>query len=97
MSIAVMVEFEVNPEMREEFVAYLQDILPDTRNYEGCLDATFHADQDKPNHLIVFLRWESAAHFERYTVWRQEMGVSDRIASLLSAAPTRRLFDELDT
>jgi quinol monooxygenase YgiN len=97
MSIAAMVEFETIPAMREELVAYLRDILPDTRNYEGCLGATFHADQDRPNHLIVFLRWTSMAHFERYTVWRQEMGAADRIASLLSTVPIRRLLDEIDT
>ncbi len=72
MSIAAMIEFEVNPAMREEFVAYLKDILPDTRNYEGCLDATVHIDQDMPNNLIAYSRWESMEHLNRYSVWRQK-------------------------
>jgi len=97
MSIAVMVEFEVNPAAREEFVAYLKEILPDTRKYEGCLGAAFLVDQDRPNHLITFSRWESVEHFERYAAWRQGAGVSDRIALLLSAVPIRRIFDEIDT
>lgn len=97
MSISVLVEFEVNPAVREEFIAYLKDLLLETRNYEGCLGVSFHADQGRPNHLIDFLRWESMEHFERYTAWRQETGVSDRLMSYLSAAPIRHLYDEIET
>ena len=98
MSVLVLVEVTVHPDKVEAARARYEEILPDTRAFEGCESVTVHVDQDAPGALVLVQRWASREHYRRYAAWRASR--PDDVASgqaLSTGAPTvARVFDDLD-
>ncbi len=94
MAVLVLVEGSVKPEATDEMMALMEEILPDTRAYDGCQGVKVHTNLDTPNDLALVEHWDSRAHYEKYLAWRAETGVLERIVSLLSGAPSIRYFEQ---
>jgi quinol monooxygenase YgiN len=95
MSVLVVLDFSVRPEMLDDFKASLPVILPDTRAREGCEWVTAHQNQDDPNEVTLVERWGSRAHYEAYLAWRVERGDMENLAKLVTAPPRIRYFDDV--
>ena len=66
MAIAVLLERQIKPENVNDMQAYLEEILPDTRAYEGCQGLDVCGNMDDGTHLVLYERWETRPHDETY-------------------------------
>lgn len=72
----VTVSFNATPNKRDELVAKLQEILADTRAFDGCNSVIFAEGTDSPGELILIEDWDDLASYEAYKAWRQNSGTS---------------------
>ncbi len=96
MSIAVLLEIQVKPENVGDMKAYLKDILPDTRAYDGCEGLDVYGNMDDGDNLVLYERWGSRPQYEKYLAWRSETGVVDKLGSMLAGPPSIRYFEKVD-
>ncbi len=98
MSIAVLLELQVKPESESvgDMKAYLKEILPDTRAYDGCEGLDVYGNMDDTGNLVLYELWASRPQYEKYLGWRSETGVVDKLGSMLAGPPSIRYFDPVD-
>lgn len=94
MSVLTLVEVHVKPESVNEFEAYMEEIFPDTRAFNGCRGIVLQINQDEPANMILAEEWETREDHQKYLAWRTETGVVARIVSMLSGPPSIRYFDK---
>jgi len=97
MSVLVLVEGPVKAEDIPKIKSYMAEILPDTREYDGCQGVEVYFNMEDHGNMILVEYWDSRAHHEKYVGWRTETGVMDKIGSMLSGQPSIRYFDRTDT
>ncbi len=96
MAIAVLLEVQIKPDSVDEMKAYFKEILPDTRAYDGCLGIDVYGNMDDGANLVLYERWETRPHYEKYLAWRAETGAVDKLGSMLAGPPSIRYFDTVD-
>jgi quinol monooxygenase YgiN len=94
MSTIVLFEVEARAGKAEELIALFEEVLPDTRAFDGCEGVTVHRDQDAPDKLLLIERWASRSHYETYLAWRAERA-DPRPAALCVAPPALRFLDDV--
>ncbi len=94
MSCTVLLELKVKPECVEDTLTGLGGMLPETRDYDGCIEVYAHQDQDDPTTIVAIEQWESRQHYEKYLAWRSETGALDTLGTLLSEPLSIRYFDK---
>lgn len=80
----VILSLSCNPGLRDLVVAGLGESLADTRKFDGCLLVEVYTDQDDPNKILLWEKWESRAHQEKYLAWRIETGMMETLAPVLA-------------
>lgn len=96
MSVTVTLEFPIKPERVEEFKALLNDLLVDTRAFEGCQRVDVYQDQERPGDILLVEDWASKNHQQKYQAWRDEIGTADAIGPFLASAIRFNYFDQVD-
>ena len=96
MSIVVLLEIQVKPEALDEMKAFIKKILPDTRAYDGCQGLDVYGNLDDTGTLVLYERWESLQHYEKYLAWRTETEIVNQLGAMLAAPPSIRYFERLD-
>jgi quinol monooxygenase YgiN len=66
--------------------------LTATRAFPGCLDVTVLVDDGDPAHVVLYERWESAAHDRAYREWRATPEGASGLGSILAAPPALTLY-----
>ncbi len=92
MSIMFTVEFPLHCGKQGDLLALLEEALPDTRAFDGCIYVEAYAEQDGSSILLVE-QWESKAHFEAYVEWRESTGFGDVLAPFLAANEIVRTYE----
>lgn len=95
MAVNVILEVKAKPEKVDELKQVLKTILPDTREYQGCMGVKVLLNQDEPLNIVLLENWESRQDYESYLAWRSETGALQKLAELLSQEPNIRYFDNL--
>ena len=95
MTVNVILEAQAKPECVDELVATFDAILPDTRNYEGCIEVKVLANQDDPANIVLLEKWKTRADYEAYVAWRAEQGTLESLGALLASPPSIRYLDEV--
>src|SRR5262249_11466621 len=72
MSVVVVLEIRVNPEALDEMKAFRKKNLPDTRASDGCQGIDIYGNVDDTGNLVLYERWDSRHHDEKYRAWRTE-------------------------
>ena len=93
MSITVILELHVKPDLTEQVKAGFKDLLPDTRTFAGCEGIQVLQNQEQPDMLLVLEQWASREHFDAYLKWRTDRGDIDTIVSF-STTPHQFTFFE---
>jgi quinol monooxygenase YgiN len=96
MSVMVLLEAPVKAEEISNMKAYLAELLPETRAYDGCrgMDVYFNTKNDGT--MVVVEHWDSPAHHQKYLGWRTETGVMDKLGAMLAGPPSIRYFEKAD-
>jgi len=58
-----------------------------TRSYEGCLSLECYEKQDDPNSVVIWQKWQTQQHQEKYIKFRHEDGSFDFLGELISSPP----------
>lgn len=95
MSCMVLLELQVKPESVNEMKALLSKILPQTRDFAGCMLVELYGNLEDTGDLVFHEHWESRAHYERYLAWRSETGGGAAMMDMLAGPPKLRFFDRL--
>jgi quinol monooxygenase YgiN len=56
MSVIVLLELQVKPEEVDNIKAYLKEILPDTRSYDGRQGLDVYGNLDESTNLVLYKR-----------------------------------------
>jgi quinol monooxygenase YgiN len=51
---------------------------------------------DETGNLVVYERWDSRPHYEKYLAWRTETGTMASLGTKLKAPPSIRYFERVD-
>ena len=95
MSTLVLFEVEAQPGRMDDLIALFEEVLPDTRGYDGCQGVTVHRDQDATDRLLLVERWMSRSHYETYLAWRVQRN-DPRLGALLTGPPATRFLDDVE-
>ena len=92
MSVMIILEMPVKPDMLEEYLNILKGALVETRSYKGCRSVTTLVDQETSSVLLVE-EWDSAEDQQAYMAWRMETGLIDAIAPFMQCELVTRTYD----
>lgn len=96
MSVMVLLEAPVKPEDLSKMKSYMAEILPGTRECEGCQGINVYFDVANETTLVLVEHWDSRAHHEKYLAWRTETGVMEKLGGMISGPPNLRYFERAD-
>ena len=82
MTIFALVEFNVKENKLNEFLDFTRQVLPDTRNYEGCvyLKSTVSLDGQK---VVLIEEQETKEHHEKYLKWRPKISFNQMVKEMV--------------
>lgn len=93
MSTILIVDAKLKSDKISEAVNFFAEIVPDTRNYDGCLGIDVCIDSEDAARLVLVEKWVSMDHYQKYHHWREETGVLDQIRAFLDGPPARRVLN----
>ena len=96
MSVFLIAEVKVKPETKEELKAFLKEISPDTRSFEGNLGLDVYFDVEETDVMVLVEKWESPEHYHKYHEWRVSTGAIDKLRTFLAGKPSRRFLEQAD-
>jgi quinol monooxygenase YgiN len=96
MSVVVVLEIQVKPEVLDEMKAFLKKNLPDTRAYDGCQGVDIYGNLDDTGDLVLYERWDSRQHYETYFAWRTETRALNQLGAMVAAPPSIRYFERVE-
>ncbi|HJP15847.1 MAG TPA: antibiotic biosynthesis monooxygenase [Acidimicrobiales bacterium] len=70
-----------------ELLSVLLVALADTRAFEGNVSIETYVDQDNPDRIFLWEKWETRENYEAYLAWRMETGMMDMLGPLLDGSP----------
>ena len=93
MTTIVILDIPATPKIRDEVLATLEDALVVTRAFDGCEGLDLLVNQDEPANFVVYERWASRDHYERYLAFRQSSGFSSSFRAMFPDPSVIRKFD----
>lgn len=87
MTVMVLLDFDIKEGKLEEFITVLEQTLPYTKAYDGCLflKTCIYENQNK---ICLVEEWETKKHQEKYFAWRVSTGLIDAIEPYVSNVVT---------
>ncbi|MEO5833936.1 MAG: antibiotic biosynthesis monooxygenase [Nakamurella sp.] len=92
MSITALLDVRFAPDRRDDGLAFLHQVLADTREFDGSGGVEVVVDVADPTHVMVIERWASLAHDNAYRAWRAGAGASP-LGDFLAAPATLTRFE----
>ena len=96
MAVIVTASVSIKPERVTEAIAFMKERLPDTRSAEGCQFLELSEDQERPEVLFSYSRWDSIEQYETYTAWRTETGVMAAFGEFVAEPPVTTFYETID-
>jgi quinol monooxygenase YgiN len=96
MSVMVIFEGKVKPDVLDRLKASLPRVFPETRAFDGCLGIQAYINDENECNIVFIEHWKSKAHYERYLAWRTETGVVAGLERAMQEPPTIRCFDLIE-
>lgn len=85
--VTSLLELRFRPDDLDASYRRLDEILADTRAFDGCLAVEVLVDTDDPTHAIARETWVSLAHDDAYRAWRATPDGASGLGELLTASP----------
>ena len=94
MGVIVTVEWQAKPGNGAAMRKAIIEVLPETRSYKGCQWLELIVNQDDPDNLVVWERWDTRASYEAYLQWCVDKGVVSSLGSMaVRSKPDIRFYD----
>ena len=93
MSCYVLLELTAKPGTGPEVLEDLREVLPQTRDKDGCLNVDVTVNDDNPDNILLVMRWASRRHYETYRAWRDASGVVSQFAEKTVGGLSTRFFN----
>ena len=93
MTIMVLLDFDIKEGKLEEFLKILEETLPDTRSYNGCLflKTCVYEEQNK---ICLVEEWETKKHQQAYFKDRVESGIIEEVMQFLTEPPIATYYEK---
>ena len=75
-----------------DLIKLLEDLIPETRMFPGCIDMKILRNEEKPNDFVFSGVWKSASDYQKYLEYRTNQGVIDKLGNLLSSPPEIKIL-----
>ena len=89
MSHTAIVELPCNEGQGGALTAFLTEALVDTRAFDGNQLIEVYSDQENPDTVFIWEKWESRGHYDTYLAWRIETGLMDALAPYMDTSGLR--------
>ena len=66
MSVMVLLDTRIKSKEISNMKSYLDEILPDTRTYDGCQSLDVYFNTEDTGNMVMVEFWDSRAHYEKY-------------------------------
>ena len=96
VSVRMILEIEIKPEVGADFEAGMRTALPETRAYGGCISVDVMRRVDNPNAWVLVEEWETQGHHERYVQWRIETGMMAKWEAVMTGPPSMAYLNAVD-
>jgi len=93
MAIITNLQVQCQEGKGPEFLALAKELLPVTRAYDGCNEYNLCVNPENSDHIELFGKWDSKAHFDKYFQWRVDTGAFEAMAPFVEGDPVIRAFD----
>ena len=91
MSTMVVLESATEPAKLEGLMPFLEENLPEVRNFDGCISVSI-LHNPVTNGFLIYEEWASEAHHKAYIDTITQSGVLQQLASFLTHAPSIKYF-----
>lgn len=95
MVTKVILNLHVKSESTKEYIKFLEENLPNVRNFEGCQSVELYFNEDL-SEMIINETWNSKDAHKKYIEFISSNGVMQELASFLSSEPNIKYYDILD-
>ncbi len=85
--LVMLAELTIKPEKREAFLDYTVENLALSRTAAGNITFDILLDKTRPDQVLFYEVWESAAAQQAYMAWRVERGDLTILMSFLATEP----------
>ena len=96
MGILITLEVKVKSETKNDLEAFLKEILPDTRSYEGNQGLDVYFDIEEKDVMVLVEKWQSSEHYHKYHEWRVSTCTLDKLRTFFAGKPRRRFLELAD-
>ena len=93
MTTIVIVEVKAKQGSVEDLLATFSKLTPVARNTEGNISLDLIRDQDDSDVIILYEKWETRDHYEKYLSRFEERGNMKILEALLEGDASIRYFD----
>lgn len=94
MTLTVILTLNVRSGRSHELRSWLNDNLPHTQSYDGCLSVTALEHDANANKIVLVGRWESRPKWERYIRWRENRGDFQHLAQIIVGEPDFECYQQ---
>ncbi len=94
MTCRVVLEMKAKPEHVDEMLESISEMIPATRDREGCIEVYIYQDQDDPTTLLAIQEWDTREHYEEYFEWRGQVGDLETLRKWQTQPMSLRFFDK---
>lgn len=95
MACQVILELRTKEDCADKARSWFKSVLPDTREFDGCIGLYLVKNQDDPLNFVIIEQWDTRAQYEKYLAWRTERGDIDALVDMIDGEPSIRFFDYL--
>ncbi len=95
MATTVVLSMSAKPGQGAALAAAFEEILPDTRAYQGCNGVTVHQNAGDSDGLILIEHWDSAEDHASYSNWRKDSGTLGPVMGLAGGRPDTTIYHDL--
>ena len=92
MSVVVNLQLKVKQGQIPAIIETFRELLPGTREYEGCQWVKLMTNLDDENVVEAVSQWDSKRHYDAYLQWRVDTGAVAALTEFLDAEPVFRFL-----
>ncbi len=93
MAVMVLLTLKTNESDVDNLRNMMDEILPDTRAYEGCQGIVAYQNQDEERDFVLVEQWDTRVNYEKYVAWRTDTGTLAKLVALCEGEPNIQIFD----